>query len=201
MALLLRPLLPDSIVFRLNVVEVSKDNRFVCGGFSDSTIKLWDITQTHTRNFGTVIKRKENGVLIEEQGNEDYHVFAGHSGPIYGLSISPENKFLLSSSEDSTGERKGALRHYLLTTLQVRLWSLETKSNLVCYKGHNYPVWDVDFSPLGYYFASASHDRTARIWGTDNIFPLRILAGHLSDVDVSSLTSNFDLLLIPRQVC
>ena len=61
---------------------------------------------------------------------------------------------------------------------------MKTKTNLVCYKGHNYPVWDVDFSPLGYYFASASHDGTARIWSTDHIFPLRVLAGHLSDVDV-----------------
>lgn len=38
------------------------------------------------------------------------------------------------------------------------------KTDLVAYKGHNYPVWDVEFSPLGYYFATASHDRTARIW-------------------------------------
>lgn len=41
------------------------------------------------------------------------------------------------------------------------------------------------FSPVGHYFASASHDRTARIWSMDKIQPLRIMAGHLSDVDVS----------------
>lgn len=57
-------------------------------------------------------------------------------------------------------------------------------SNLVVYKGHTYPVWDVCFSPLGYYFATASHDRTARLWSTDHIYPLRIFAGHLSDVNV-----------------
>ena len=90
-----------------------------------------------------------------------------------------------------------------MLTVLVRLWSLEMKSDLVAYKGHNYPVWDVEFSPLGYYFATASHDRTARIWryatykqrfrvlicsvSTDHIFPLRILAGHLSDVEVRVL--------------
>lgn len=42
------------------------------------------------------------------------------------------------------------------------------------------------FSPVGHYFASSSHDRTARIWSMDRIQPLRIMAGHLSDVDVSS---------------
>ena len=40
-------------------------------------------------------------------------------------------------------------------------------------------------SPQGFYFVSGSHDRTVRLWSTDHIQPLRILAGHLSDVDVS----------------
>ena len=60
-------------------------------------------------------------------------------------------------------------------------------TNVVCYKGHNYPVWDVDFGPQGFYFATASHDRTARLWSCDQIYPLRIFAGHMSDVDVSFL--------------
>jgi WD40 repeat protein len=41
------------------------------------------------------------------------------------------------------------------------------------------------FSPVGHYFATASHDRTARIWSMERIQPLRVMAGHLSDVDVS----------------
>lgn len=160
-------------LFSINTVEISRDCSLVATGCSDSSIKLWDINQSHTRNFGTIVTKRdeEDGSIIEQRGNEDYHILCGHSGPVYSLSFSPDNKFLLSSSEDST----------------VRLWSMETKTNLVCYKGHNYPVWDTDFSPLGYYFASASHDRTARIWSTDHIFPLRVLAGHLSDVDVNSL--------------
>lgn len=46
-------------------------------------------------------------------------------------------------------------------------------------------IFLVQFSPAGHYFASSSHDRTARIWSMDRIQPLRIMAGHLSDVDVS----------------
>jgi WD40 repeat protein len=42
----------------------------------------------------------------------------------------------------------------------------------------------VQYSPVGHYFASASHDRTARVWCMERLHPLRILAGHLSDVDV-----------------
>jgi len=64
---------------------------------------------------------------------------------------------------------------------------MDTFTNLVRYKGHNYPVWDVDFASTGFYFATASHDRTARLWSCDQIHPLRIFVGHLSDVDVSGL--------------
>ncbi|KAK6127828.1 hypothetical protein DH2020_038430 [Rehmannia glutinosa] len=47
----------------------------------------------------------------------------------------------------------------------------------------NLCIIPMQFSPVGHYFASASHDRTARIWSMDRIQPLRIMAGHLSDVD------------------
>ena len=67
----------------------------------------------------------------------------------------------------------------------MRLWSLETGSNIALYKGHNYPIWDVDVSPVGYYFVSGSYDRTAKLWSTDIVTPLRTFVGHDSDVDVS----------------
>ena len=38
------------------------------------------------------------------------------------------------------------------------------------------------FSPVGHYFATA--DRSARVWSMERTTPMRILAGHLSDVDV-----------------
>jgi transcription initiation factor TFIID subunit 5 len=65
----------------------------------------------------------------------------------------------------------------------------------VVYKGHNYPVWDVEFGPYGFYFATASHDRTARLWSCDHIHPLRIFAGHLSDVDTVKFHPNSKYLV------
>ena len=98
----------------------------------------------------------------------------GHSAPVYSVSFDPLSgsagppKFLLSCSSDTT----------------TRLWSLDTMTNVVVYRGHQNPVWDVDWSPMGIYFATASRDRTARLWSTDRVTPLRIFAGHMSDVDV-----------------
>nr|XP_018685033.1 PREDICTED: transcription initiation factor TFIID subunit 5 isoform X2 [Musa acuminata subsp. malaccensis] len=151
----------------LNCSAISHDGSLVAGGFSDSSLKVWDMSK-----IGQSAKPGENDSIPSEhflgtEGEGPYTLFHGHSGPIYSATFSPLGDFLLSSSSDST----------------IRLWSTNLNANLVCYKGHNYPVWDVQFSPVGHYFASSSHDRTARIWSMDRIQPLRIMAGHLSDVD------------------
>lgn len=62
---------------------------------------------------------------------------------------------------------------------------LQRISNWLCHddnRGHCFPVWDVAAGPLGHYFASASADRTARVWCTERAQPLRLLVGHHSDV-------------------
>ncbi|XP_064982592.1 transcription initiation factor TFIID subunit 5-like isoform X2 [Musa acuminata AAA Group] len=121
---------------RLNCSSISQDGSLVAGGFSDSSLKVWDISK-----IGQFVKTFYQVLFI-----------------LHILNIA-------------------------LCLASVRLWSTKLNTNLVCYKGHNYPVWDVQFSPVGHYFASSSHDRTARIWSMERIQPLRIMAGHLSDVD------------------
>ncbi|KAI4316394.1 hypothetical protein L6164_024378 [Bauhinia variegata] len=169
----------------LSCSSISHDGSLVAGGFSDSSLKVWDMAKlgqqpTSCNVYATSTEGKshlnllgENGTSQNEQmlgqsgGKRQYTLYQGHSGPVHAITFSPVGDFILSSSVDST----------------IRLWSTKLNANLVCYKGHNYPVWDVQFSPVGHYFASSSHDRTARIWSMDRIQPLRIMAGHLSDVD------------------
>ncbi|XP_016996007.2 transcription initiation factor TFIID subunit 5 isoform X2 [Drosophila takahashii] len=92
----------------------------------------------------------------------------GHQGHVYGISFNPEDRFLLSCSEDFT----------------VRLWCLLSWSCVVIYPGHLSPVCFVVYAPMGYYFATASDDCTARVWVQDNRKPARILQGHLAELAV-----------------
>lgn len=160
----------------LTSLSFHPDSTMIAGGFQDSFIKLWSIDGSPLRS---VLKNDPYNLDIDNDSNNGVpsntsRKLIGHSGPVYGLSFSPDGHYLLSSSADST----------------VRLWSLDTYNALVSYRGHggvggsSSPVWDVQFSPLGHYFATASHDQTARLWSCDHIYPLRIFAGHLNDVDI-----------------
>ncbi|KAK8479291.1 hypothetical protein V6N13_051608 [Hibiscus sabdariffa] len=156
----------------LNCSSISHDGSLVAGGFSDSSLKVWDTAKLGQQTGGATLQGENDSTssehVVRPNGvKRSYTLFQGHSGPVYSATFSPLGDFILSSSADTT----------------IRLWSTKLNANLVCYKGHNYPVWDVQFSPVGHYFASASHDRTARIWAMDRIQPLRVMAGHLSDVD------------------
>ena len=116
---------------------------------------------------------------LREKGGAPTRKLIGHSGPVYSLTFDPVSgsaappKYLLSGSADAT----------------ARLWSMDTMTNVVAYRGHQNPIWDVDWSPMGIYFTTASRDRTARLWSADRTSTLRIYAGHSSDVDVRARMS------------
>ena len=112
-----------------------------------------------------------------EEGDTEEYELVGHTGPVFSVAISIDDKHLLSGSYDNT----------------IRRWSLQTKGPLMIYQGHTQPVWDLKFAPLGSYFASCSADRTANLWILKNNQPLRIFAGqggHLSDVEAIEFHPN-----------
>ncbi|KAK3706826.1 Transcription initiation factor TFIID subunit 5 [Vermiconidia calcicola] len=162
----------------INCIEFSGDNSLVAAGTAESYIRVWSL---------------DNRALTSRTDSPSYQPsssrrLVGHSGPVYALSFSPavaipepatnghtsnttstdsQPRYLLSSSADTT----------------IRLWSLDTWTNLVVYRAHQSPVWDVRFCPHGHYFVSSSGDRTARLWSTPQIAPLRLFVGHDSDVE------------------
>ncbi|PIN00738.1 hypothetical protein CDL12_26757 [Handroanthus impetiginosus] len=116
----------------LNCASISHDGSMVAGGFSDSSLKVWDMAKVGQQN-GNCPSQGENEFAPNDhmpsltEGGRSYTLFRGHAGPVHSATFSPFGDFLLSSSSDST----------------IRLWSTKLNANLVCYKGHNYPVWDV----------------------------------------------------------
>ncbi|RKF60397.1 Transcription initiation factor TFIID subunit 5 [Golovinomyces cichoracearum] len=151
-------------------IEFSDDHTLIAMGTEESYIRVW-----------SMVGEPLHDILSSEKPPTNSRRLIGHCAPIYGLSFSPsiggsENlnsalsttpKLLLSCSSDKT----------------IRLWSLETWSCLVVYKGHEGPVWDVRWGPFGHYFATCGRDKTVRVWSQDHISFLRLMVGHDTSVN------------------
>jgi transcription initiation factor TFIID subunit 5 len=162
----------------INCLEFSGDNTLVAAGTSESYIRVWSL---------------DNQALTSPTDPPSYtpsssRRLVGHSGPVYSLSFSPSIAIPEPSTNGHTNNSISPDSHprYLLSSSAdntICLWSLDTWTNLVVYRSHTMPVWDVRFSPQGHYFVSASADRTARLWSTPQIAPLRLFVGHDADVE------------------
>lgn len=158
----------------INCIEFSGDNTLVAVGTAESYIRVWSLDN---RPLTSPTDAKDSQPSSSRR-------LVGHSGPVYALSFSPS--IAIPESGNSDNLSSDSHPRYLLSCSAdstIRLWSLDTWTNLVIYRSHNMPVWDVRFCPQGHYFLSSSADRTARLWSTPQIAPLRLFVGHDSDVE------------------
>lgn len=109
-----------------SAVEICDDSSILALGFTNSIIKIWSLNPHKLKGLKSSellneINRDSDDVLIrmlDESSGEMHKTLHGHSGPVYGLSFSPDRTLLLSCSEDGT----------------IRLWSLQTWTCLVNFK-------------------------------------------------------------------
>lgn len=85
----------------------------------------------------------------------------GDDRPLSGCSLSNDGKFLATCSFSGV----------------AKIWSLPQVKEVFSLKGHTERTSDVAFSPVHNYLATASADRTARLWNIDG-FLLRTFEGH-----------------------
>ena len=71
--------------------------------------------------------------ILDDSTADASKALLGHTTAVFGLSFSPDKASIVSCSEDGT----------------IRLWSLQTWTCLVVYKGHVLPVWQVTCTPRG----------------------------------------------------
>src|SRR5207302_3366970 len=107
----------------VNAVALLKEGRVVTAG-EDARIALW-----------------------RPGDSAPDRVLEGHTGPVVGLAVSPDDRTLASASWDGT----------------IRLWPLAGGAPIVL-DGHRQNVNGVAFTPDGKAVVSAGYDSTVRIW-------------------------------------
>ena len=90
----------------------------------------------------------------------------GHSFDVNSVAFSSDGKTLASSSADQP----------------IKLWDVNSGTELRALKGHSEKVFSVAFSPDGKTLASGSFDRTIKLWDVTSGTELRTLEGHSDPV-------------------
>ena len=115
----------------------------------------------------------------------------GHSKAVYAV---------CQCQESGTGRRDDA-RLVLSSSADedIRLWDTAVAQCVGKYASGDVrlgPAWGLAFSPLGsgYYFAAAHHCMAAAVYCTDRLIPLRMLTGHVSDVNAVCWHENATLV-------
>ncbi|KAL2830847.1 WD40-repeat-containing domain protein [Aspergillus cavernicola] len=90
----------------------------------------------------------KNPGILDERWSDCIHIMEGHTEPVTKVIFSPDDRFLLSASDDHT----------------VRVWDTETGTCLNTLEGHMGPVLSIAVSPNGAWVASFAMDLTVRLW-------------------------------------
>lgn len=93
-------------------------------------------------------------------------VFAGHSGSVNALAVSPDNRWLATAGFDQ----------------QIIIWDIATGVQIQRCMGHTDGVNDVIFSPDGRYLLSASSDQSIIVWDAATCAEIRRFTGHQESV-------------------
>jgi WD40 repeat protein len=90
------------------------------------------------------------------------HEFKKHSGAVWSVAFSPDDKLLASASEDGS----------------VRIWNVQTGNCIHVLKDHILPVRSVAFSTDGRLLATAGEDGRARVWEVQSGKCLHVFGKH-----------------------
>lgn len=127
---------------------------FMLTASQDRTVKVWDLSSLSAMS-------KASSTADAPSAVRSLLTLKIHDKDINALDVSPNNALVLSASQDRTAKvfaltYTPAKSNGEKATAALRL--------LATCKGHKKGVWSAKFSPVDQAFATASGDRTIRLW-------------------------------------
>lgn len=162
-----------AIVMPQHRQENSESLSFMFTGSQDRTIKMWDLTDLTTLGSRAEVSPTESVVRCRS-----LTTLKAHDKDINSLDVAPNNRLLVSGSQDRTAKiyeimYNGGSKHSAARG--------ELKCIGTC-KGHKRGVWTVKFSPTDRLVATGSGDKTVKLWNLDDFSCIKTFEGHTNSV-------------------
>lgn len=143
--------------------------KFIVTASQDRTLKLWDLTTipTTASSAGDEVKPRSLATL------------RAHEKDINSLDISPNDRFLVSASQDKL------VKIYAIDFTEGSAGASGGLKLLGTCKGHRRGVWTVRFSKTDRVVASGAADRTVKLWSLDDYTCLKVSQIYAARADPS----------------
>lgn len=153
------------------VAVTKRDRHLLITASQDRTAKIWDLAALLSSTSAAAPGDAPSSLRA-------LSTIKIHDKDINSLDISPNDKLLASGSQDRTAK----LFTISYTAATKNTPAQSTLTLLGTLKGHKRGVWSVKFSPVDQCVATASGDRTVKLWSLQDFSCVKTFEGHSNSV-------------------
>ena len=145
------------------------ETHFLFTGSQDRTIKMWDITN---------VPHSLAGDETEPVRCKSLTTHMAHDKDINSLDVSPDDRLLVSGSQDRTAK----VFKIIYTPASGKSAARGELKLVGTCKGHKRGIWTVRFSRTERVLATGSGDKTIKLWNMDDFTCTKTFEGHTNSI-------------------